>query len=103
MADAKVRNKASEVMRQEKQAKVDELEALFKVKVDLSNVSLGDLSDLTKSDIPFERRMEIIQGMLSEGDARNIKILQLQSFMDLITTKLDLESNPTSGASTDGK
>jgi hypothetical protein len=95
---AKVKEKASEVMRQQKEERVAQLEQEFGVKVDLSNVTMGDLIDMTSNDVPFEIRMTVIQKMLTEGEARNIKILDLERFMDLITTKLELQSNPTSGA-----
>ena len=98
MGEAKLKKKASEVMREEKTAKVAELEAKFGVKVDISNVTMGDLSDLTSNDVSFQERLQVIQNMLVEGSARNIKILELEEFMDLVTSKLELQTNPTSGA-----
>ena len=97
MADPKdkVKQKPSEVLRQQNLEKIAQLEAEFGVEVDLSNATLGDIADLASNDSGFDKRMEIIQKLLSKGNARDLKILSLERFMELITLKLDVQSNPT--------
>lgn len=82
--------------RQDKIARIAELEAKFGVRVDISELTLGDVADMQDNSIPFNTRLGLIQKMLAEGDARSIKLVQMEEFMDIVSLKLDIEADPTS-------
>jgi hypothetical protein len=98
MAEPKVKEKPSDVLRKQKLDQIAEIESEFGIEVDLSNVTLGDFQDLADSNIPVSQRFSVIEKFVSKGKARDIPILKLDRFMDLVTLKLEVQSNPTSGA-----
>lgn len=93
--NTRVNGKAAEVIHNQKLAEIETIESEFGIKVDISEVDLGMLADLTSNDIPFSERLAIIQRMLIEGDARKIKLVKLERFMELVTLKIEVSANPT--------
>ena len=92
----KVKANVGEALRKMNEEKVEALEARFGVKVTVKEVTLRELAELGSQGTSFERRIELMQSMLTEGDAGGIKLVELEDFMDLISAKVDLETNPTS-------
>jgi hypothetical protein len=74
---------------------VEATEAELGIVINVNDITLGDITDLSDETIPFPLRLVILQKMLHEGDARNIRILQLSKVMDLISAKIEKASNPT--------
>jgi hypothetical protein len=94
MDGLKPKEKVGEVLQKQKLEKIAYLEQKFGVVVDVENIDLGNLADLQDTEVTFKRKLEIIQGMLTQGEARSIKLLQMEEFMEIITLKIEVRTNP---------
>jgi hypothetical protein len=69
-------------------------------KLDISELTLGDLEIIQSNDTPFKDRLDLLQTILVDYDIRRVRVVDMPSIMNQIEEEVDILANPTEPVTT---
>jgi hypothetical protein len=73
--------------------------SVVNIKIDISELTLGDVETMTTAEAPFAQKMEVLKRIVVEGDPRKIRIKDMPLINDMIEREMERIQNPTLEAS----
>jgi hypothetical protein len=70
-------------------------------KLDISELTLGDLETIQDDKTPFKERLDLLQTILVDYDIRKVRVVDMPTIMDQIEEEVELLANPTAVKTTD--
>ena len=66
------------------------------IQVDISELTLGDMEILSNQEkYTFTEQLEVLERIVSEGDVRAIRLLDLPKVAEMIQEQVEEAANPT--------
>jgi len=66
------------------------------IKVDISELTLGDMEILSNQEkFGFSEQLAVLERIVVEGDVRKIRLIDLPKVAEMIQTQVEAAANPT--------